>query len=212
MPESPKTSTPTNAVAVSEAFRSAWGSIFGESIPPQILKLLLAHSDLETASFKSVNNYNLGKIIVPDSYASSQSYYWGTDWGPTTGKRNQKFRAYSSLEDGAAGMIRQLTGDTRKEWREGLMSGDPRSFVEHLNGQHGGPAYFEADFDRYLSGFLSRYRKYSEPMQSIPEAQSAPTQWAEPRKSSGWSLSTISLFIGGIAGLALIQKHRKSIK
>ena len=152
MGEVARRSTPSDAQTVLNALATAWRDRFGEPLRGDVAALLLALSDLETASFKSLSNHNLGNIIA---VSDSQDFYRGLDSGNA-----RRFRAYASLQEGADQLINQLTRDSRAEWRDGLLSGDPEGFVRALNGQNGGPAYFEASFDRYLRGFLSRYSMY----------------------------------------------------
>jgi hypothetical protein len=120
----------------------------------QVLALLLALWDLETAAGASMFHWNFGNVIAtrPDS----QLFYVADDSGNT-----RKFRAYNDANDGARGLVQQLTSSTRPEWHTGLLTGDPNAFVRALSGADGGPAYFEADPERYRRTFLERWRKYS---------------------------------------------------
>jgi hypothetical protein len=142
--------TPSTPVAVAEAIARVWGL----NLTNQVLWLLLAHSDLETAGWTRMYNYNLGNII--------RTAQWKGDWFDADDSGNpRQFRAYPSLDSGASGLVVQLTSSTRPQWRAGLLSGDPTTYVAALAGKHGGPAYFEADPSRYLTGFMARYQRYA---------------------------------------------------
>lgn len=153
MAEVTKQRTIASERQVRDALETAWRAEYREALSDDIKALLLAISDLETGTWQSMFNHNLGNIIV---VSESTPYYRALDTG-----NPRKFRAYTSLESGAAGLIRQLRSSTRPQWEAGLLSGDPTFFVESLKGLHGGPAYFEADFNRYLNGFLQRWGKYA---------------------------------------------------
>lgn len=146
----PRTLTQSTPVAVAEAIDRA----VGPGLTNRMVWLLLAHSDLETAAWTRCYNYNLGNII--------RTPQWQGDWYEANDSGNQRqFRAYPSLDSGASGLVNQIVSPTRPQWRAGLLSGDPATYVAALAGKHGGPAYFEANPDSYLKGFLARYQKYA---------------------------------------------------
>jgi hypothetical protein len=145
--------TPVGMGDVHQALLTAWRSLRGETLPVRVAALLLALVDLETATGASVKNYNLGNIVATDE---TKPYFVGLDSGNT-----RRFRAYGSLADGARSLISQLTSDTRKEWRNGLLSGNPHRFVESLGGVYGGPLYFEAPLETYRKAFMGRWERYA---------------------------------------------------
>jgi len=154
VPELDARRTVSDETAVRRAFERAWQTRFGEPVDPHVLRLLLAHSDLETGAWKSMFHHNLGNIVVT---SESSPYFRLKENGVKTAHR---YRIYDDLDDGADGMIRQLTSNTRPQWHEGLLTGNPFFFVDSLAGKHGGPAYFEANVERYLNGFLNRWDRY----------------------------------------------------
>lgn len=147
----PTLSTPEQTA---RAFHRALATI-GLGARGDVLALLMALSDLETRSWEATRNWNLGNIIVLPEYADQVPWYAGIDNG-----NDRRFRSYDSLNDGAEALLSQLTRDSRPQWRKGLLTGSPRQFVLALAGKRGGPAYFEADPERYLKGFLARYKKW----------------------------------------------------
>ena len=192
-----KVATPQPVEAVAQALSSAWARRFGEPAPATVLALLLGLADLETNTFGTVNgkgfyNYNLGNIVAP--YPDTQVWFAALDSG-----NPRKFRAWNSLDAGAEGFVKQLTSDTRKEWHAGLLTGDPEKFVRALNGQNGGPHYFEANFDQYLAGYKARWGRYAGHGMPAPEGTTLPK--AEPPKG-GPSLTKVAAWGVGLWLLA----------
>lgn len=196
MPEVPKVRTQSNASQVAEHFRRAWASRFGEAVEPRVMALLLALSDLETATWRSMFNWNHGNQVA--TRPESQAFYRALDSGnPRT------FRAYPSQDDGALSFVSQVTSDTRPQWHAGLLTGDPTEFARALKGLNGGPAYYEAPLDRYTRTLVERWRRYDVdggtlPPDEEPTLPDGQVPKARPRLGPGiWllSLGAISLFV-----------------
>jgi len=150
--EVPRVRTRVTPDEASAAISRAWQERFGSPIAPDVLALLLGLWDLETATGGSQFNFNFGNIITT---TDSVPWFAMLDSG-----NPRKFRSFATIDDGAANFVNQLTRDTRPQWRDGLLRGEPVEFVRGLKGLNGGPEYFEAPFDRYLSGYLTRWRRY----------------------------------------------------
>lgn len=148
--------TPVTMGAVLQALRLEWRALMRGALRSDVAALLLALVDLETRTGRSVKNFNLGNMIVTSEQELELPYYEGLD-----GENVRHFQSFGSLRKGARGFIRQLTRDSRKEWRRGLLTGNPRAFVRALGGRDGGLAYFEANFKRYLDAFLVRWQRYA---------------------------------------------------
>lgn len=206
--------TPISAQELSPLLQGAWLSRFGVPVEPKVLALLLALADLETGDgvppFGSMPNafhHNYGNIIIaarnlPTSV--SDHFVLRGDEGPGTGSNaaEHHYRVFNSPEDGALGLVTQLTRESRQQWWDGLLTGDPETFVRALNGQFGGPKYFEAAFDRYLDTFLRRWQSYRvndpTPPPVLPQPQPEPTRpKAKPRKPG--PLLPLALVLGGWA-------------
>lgn len=152
---------------VREALERAWASRFGEPIRADVLSLLLTLADLETGDREGILrgqqlpnsfHYNIGNVIIASrNLPTTQSDYFTLrgDEGPGTGSdaKEHFYRAYSSLDDGAMGLITLLTRPQRQQWWDGLLTGDAELFVRALGGQAGGPRYYEANVERYLDTF-----------------------------------------------------------
>lgn len=179
--------TPASMGDIHQSLLLAWQSLRGEYLTPKIAALLLALVDLETGTGSDIENWNLGNLV---STSDEQSWFAGIDTGNA-----RRFRAFGSLLDGAKGLVKQLTSDTRVAWRNGLLSGNPHRFVEALGGVYGGPKYFEANLDRYRKAFLQRWARYepAEPITARP-----------PRTRSGAGAGLALLLLGGIGVAAAL--------
>jgi len=153
VPEVEKVRTRESAADTESRFANAWSSRFGESIRPEVLRLLMALWDLETAGGQSMFNFNHGNVI--STRHDTEPFYFAKDRSGDV-----EFRAYSNAEAGALGLVQQVTSTTRPMWHRGLLTGDPVAFSQHLKGQHGGPQYYEQDFDIYTATLVRRWEKY----------------------------------------------------
>lgn len=197
MPEVAIRRTPHTASEAAERLASGWAGRFGAAVTPDVLALLLALWDLETAAGAQQFNNNYGNVVA--TRTTTQPFYFADDSGNL-----RKFIAYPTSQEGATDLIATVTRDSRKEWRQGLLSGDPEEFVRALNGQRGGRfKYFEAPFERYLSTFLERWRKYEPPKAEPPSRGQTPNPSPTvPRRLS-------PLLLGGIATFLLWRVMRR---
>jgi hypothetical protein len=143
--------TPVTAEHAADLLGEAFYLEVGVHPGARLLALLLAMSDLETAGWARLRNWNFGNIIATDPEA--QDWYAANDSGNA-----RKFRAYDSAEDGARAFVNQLMRDSRAVWREGLLSGDPVTFARALKGP---PAYYEAPLQAYTEGLQSRWEAHA---------------------------------------------------
>lgn len=175
MPVIPAKRTPYSAEQLRQSLAVAWThhGVGSTVIDPSVLALLMALADLETGDgspggtvMPNAYHHNLGNIVLPSSLVptTSQSVFTlsGDEGGGSGSSAPEHFyKVYPTHQAGAEGFVRQLVSDTRPHWRRGLLSGDPEEFVRALNGQRGGPSYFEANFARYLAAFRGRWQKYA---------------------------------------------------
>lgn len=199
MPQVNRIATPATPLEMSESFTRVWTR--SEPLTNNVMWLLLALWDLETASGKSMWNNNAGNII--------RTPQWSGDWYLANDSGNMReFRAYPTRDAGAAGLVGLLTGNTREQWRKGLLSGNPEIFVRALNGQYGGPQYFEADFEKYLAGFLSRYSRYAGTAYTGPDydASTAQTPTPLPPQEPMWYLIASAALAGALVAW---RKHQR---
>lgn len=166
MPQVQRVRTPFSMAVLADVIRQEWPRTFpGVRLDGRILALVLALVDLEVAGGESSYNWNLGNMVQTKD---DRPWFSASDRG-----NQRKFVAFGSLAEGARALVKQLMSTTRPQWRDGLLSGDPTTFVHALGGQFGGPRYFEADVGRYLDAFMGRWEKYR------------PTQSAKSRGASG---------------------------
>lgn len=156
----PRVNTPVTAAdalaAVGAAYRSEMGHDpnFSQELP-----LLMSLVWIETARGKSVQNFNLGNISAGDSY---QGNAWRPPWyepedssernyklhqAMIDGKAPKAFRAYDSLDDGAADFLRQLHR-TFPELLSAAADGDPEGFRNAL-AQHYSKDYSNTPPDNF---------------------------------------------------------------
>lgn len=194
------TRTPQQAA---DNLAQAWELHTGQPVSGAVLALLLALSDLETATWQSMFNWNWGNIV--------KAQYSG-DYFPMLDSGNpREFRAYPDPVTGALGLVKLLHSDTRTRWREGLLTGDPTAFVNALAGKSGKPAYayFEANPETYLKGFLARWERYKHLRAQQPPAPppSTPsrggpvagvTRSGKAERASGWLVSLALLLVGAV--------------
>ena len=201
MPQVPIELTPVTPAEARSVLADAWRARFGEPVAPDVLALLLALWDLETATGESQFNWNFGNIIT--THPDTTPFYIADDSGNL-----RNFRAFEDIDDGAEGFVSQLTRPSRQQWWDGLLTGDPEAFVRALNGQNGGPSYFEADFDRYLNTFLIRWRRYEVP-KALPPSRGQPVPTTPPTttKKPGPLLAVLAV---GSLGFLLFRWARKA--
>lgn len=191
--------TPTQTRCTPLQFAEAAARVWTDGpLTNRVLWLLMAHSDLETAGWSRMWCYNAGNII--------RTPQWTGDWYAANDAGNpRQFRAYPTLDSGVSGLVSLLTGPSRPQWRAGLLSGDPATYVAALAGQHGGPRYFEADPTKYLPAFEGRYQQYA----GIDYLGASPSL---PDATTPVSSDTPMWYVCGIAALGAaltIWRNRK---
>lgn len=192
--------TPVSVGQAQDMFAAAWQQRFGEPITAKVLALLMALSDLETATFKSVFNHNFGNQIAT---RDSQDFYGALDSG-----NPRRFRAYPDAFAGARSFVAQVTSDTRPHWKAGLLTGDPVEFARALKGLNGGPAYYEAPLERYTNTLVERWRSYTPTLvDGEPLPPAVPLPKAKPRKPG----LDVVLLLAGLS-FAWLAASRSSAK
>lgn len=154
MPEVARLKTPATVQEAVQYLTDAFREVLGAWPGSEVAALLLALSDFETGTWKSMSHWNWGNIVA--HAPTEQDYYTDGD-SPGANKK----RVYATPQEGARALVVQLTRDSRPQWKEGLLTGDPERFVRALKGEFGGPEYFGASFERYFPGFLQRWNRYA---------------------------------------------------
>ncbi len=130
----------------SKCLGTAWSQVFGESPPPRAIALLAAQWSHETGQGASMFNFNFGGIkgLGPGGLTVSQRTKEG--WGATERSIVDRFRAYSSAEEGAVDYVKLLA----KRFPGAIQAarqGDPTEFVHQLKAR----GYFTGDENTYAS-------------------------------------------------------------
>lgn len=188
MSEVEKVRTVVTPEEAEELFRLAWPAESLGPLRPDVLRLLLAQWDLETAGGKAMFNNNFGNIVA---VSDEQTFFRSLDSG-----NPRRFRSYESPGQGALAYIRQLTRDSRAHWRNGLLSGDPVVFAKELRRP---PAYYEAPLDRYTKGLVERHKKYAHVHAEAPPDSNTETV------SKGLTFSGFIGFTAAGVGLAKLM-------
>lgn len=133
--------------------RNAWRSQLGSEPARSALLVLLAQWSLETANGSASNNWNLAGIKYAPGCGSDYAQYLTRE--VVAGKPitvMQRFRAYDSLEDGAADYLRLLRTRFGAAWAFAV-AGDVQAFAHALKLAR----YYTAPEDQYVAGLRSRY-------------------------------------------------------
>lgn len=145
----PANEVPANLTAMtpSEARRPlnfALTQALGRNPTPQEISMLLAQSDFETATWRSLHNYNFGNLEVTP----------GHPWY-RLGSNPQHFRSYVSADEGATGMVYLIKNRYPKAFSL-LGSGDPAAYAAALKER----GYYTAPLALYTAGMRDRYKRH----------------------------------------------------
>lgn len=149
-----RTPTPVSTARARGAIRAAFCEVFGAAPSPNQLRLLTAHSDLETDGWRAMHNFNFGNVITGgvdrDHFLQLVPEFVDGAWV----RVNQKFRSYSRASEGAADWLRQL----ERNWPEALdvaKTGNAGAYASALKRGRKG-AYYTAPEARYAGALESR--------------------------------------------------------
>lgn len=133
--------------------RTAWRQQLGGEPARSALLVLLAQWSLETAGGSASNNWNLAGIkYTPGCGADYAQYLTREVQAGKAVTLMQRFRAYDSLEDGAADYLRLL----RTRFGAAMAfaaAGDVQAFAHALKLA----GYYTAPEDEYAAGLRARY-------------------------------------------------------
>lgn len=153
----PPVPTPVSPVDLYAALRDEWRAQVGSDPSRASLLVLLAQWDFETGGGGKCIAHNLGGIKYTAGCGTDYACYATEEYvagkpvlihPPDPGCR---FRAYGSLEDGAADYLRQLRGRFGYAW-PAVLAGDVVDFAHRLR-QRG---YYTAPEDVYARGLEAR--------------------------------------------------------
>jgi len=142
--------TPATAQQVFSAIQNEWASTVGGTPTQSALIIMVTQSALETNSWQSMWNWNIGNLAGTGSayYVMLKAYTGVT----------RPYRAYASLNDGTSAYL-SLMASRYSAAVQSAMTGDLDGFASNLKAQ----GYYEEAESSYLSALESRYA----PMQSL---------------------------------------------
>lgn len=152
----PAAYTPVAAEDLYLALRSAWIDLGGETPSRQSLLVLVAQWALETGRGAHCICWNLGNMRWTPGYPSDWCEFDTTEDLPSgVVYELGKFRAFSSLEDGARDYLETLKTEFASAW-EYVLSGNPITFASAAKA-HG---YFTGDLSVYAKSMSSLFAEF----------------------------------------------------
>lgn len=144
--------TPTTAGELAGALTTAWRAELGDEPTRASLLVLLAQWHLETGGGKSCIAWNIGnaKSVPGDGYDWCEFQTTEVVRGVVV-HLVQRFRAFASLEAGAADFLKLLARRFARAW-PAVLAGDAKGFAVALHDAH----YYTAHVDDYTRGMLAR--------------------------------------------------------
>jgi hypothetical protein len=141
----------------------AWRALVGSAPSRESILVLLAHSALETGHWKGCHNWNLGNVKSRAGDGRCWTFFrcneviggklvWFSPPHPQT-----RFRAFQSLQEGAADHLAFLRGMKRYAgaWEQ-VIAGDPRAFARALKAA----GYFTAAERPYEDAVFAIFARY----------------------------------------------------
>lgn len=138
-----------------------WKKLFGKEPFKEQVSMVLAQNSLETANRNSMYNYNLGNITTGGKGAFDFYDDLQTSEQTSSGvweKKNLKYRAYPSLEDGVTDYLKFLSGSPRyaTAWQH-ILNPNPAEFSKALKKSN----YYTANEAGYTKGLVSLYNQFN---------------------------------------------------
>ena len=139
------------------AINYCWRELFGTPPTKEQVSMIMAQNDLETDHRRAMWNYNVGNITTYaglgydyiDDLTTSEQVSPGK-WE----KRNLKYRAYNTLEDGVMDYLKFLSTNSRysSAW-EHIKNPDPEKYSKALKAA----GYYTANEAPYTKAFISLF-------------------------------------------------------
>lgn len=141
------------------AISSGWQKLFGEQPTQDQIAMVLAQNALETGNRKSMWNYNVGNITTSgkdynyfDDLTTSEQVSPGK-WE----KKNLKYRAYNSLEEGVLDYLKFLSSKRYQNAWQHIINPNPIAFSKELKRS----GYYTANEAPYTAGITKLFNQYS---------------------------------------------------
>jgi peptidoglycan hydrolase-like protein with peptidoglycan-binding domain len=157
----PPTRTPISPQDLVNTLAAIWPSVVGGTPSEDALLVLAAQWALETGAGQSMVQYNIGNIKAPNKTDGDYTYFDTKETingktvtlkapGPGT-----RFRAFSSLADGAQFYLQGMKNRWTRAWPYAL-AGNPEGFAQGLYDQH----YYTGFGSNPVAGYAAGLRKY----------------------------------------------------
>lgn len=148
----PATRTPISVPELAEALRVAAGAELGAQLTRDAVLVLLAHWHLETGGGVFCIAWNLGnaKSVAGDGYDWTEFATTEVVHGETIHVMG-RFRAFATLDAGAADYVRLLAHRFARAW-PAVLAGDVEAFARTLHEL----GYYTASVDSYVRGMRAR--------------------------------------------------------
>jgi hypothetical protein len=146
-------STPLSRGQANYAIREAFYVVEGRYPTDNELRMLSAHSALETGNWGTgLHNYNFGNFRGSPYFKQRVPEYINGQWV----KVDQQFKSYATASDGAEGWLRVLKRNWPSAWAI-LDSNDPADYSDKLKNEGRIGVYYTASQDTYTSALTNRY-------------------------------------------------------
>lgn len=183
-----RTQTSVSETQMAQAIMGAWRDLFGVEPAKEQVAMLLAQNALETGHRQKMWNFNVGNITTDgkgsydfyDDLTTSEQIKPGV-WE----KKNLKYRAYPSLNDGVKDYLHILSSRHPKAW-ENILHPDPVAFSKALK-QSG---YYTANEAPYTKAITKLYSQFSQ-SDSYEKAKSDPGNPMSPTPANDNNIDTI---------------------
>jgi flagellum-specific peptidoglycan hydrolase FlgJ len=142
--------TKLSAEQAAQALERAWERVIGEAPKAETTAILTAQWAHETGRGQAMMNFNFGGIKGTSPAGLSTAYKTREGWGKTEIRIVDRFRAYSTAEEGAADYV-ALLARRYPEAVEAARSGDPAEFVRALKERR----YFTGNEQAYTRSVTS---------------------------------------------------------
>jgi len=152
--------TPVSEPQMMQAVIEVWRELFGFEPTKEQVSLVLAQNSLETGNRKSMWNYNVGNITTDGKGQFDYFDDLQTDEQVKPGvweKKNLKYRAYPSLQEGVKDYLRFLSGKKYQGAFQHILQPNPTAFSKALK-QSG---YYTANEAPYTSAISRLFKQIS---------------------------------------------------
>lgn len=200
--------TPVSESQMAQAIIKSWQDLVGTTPSKQQVAIILSQNALETATRKSMWNYNIGNITTDgkgvynyfDNLTTSEQVKPGK-WV----KMNLKYRAYPSLQAGVDDYLKLLKNKYPNAWKS-ILNPNPVAFSKALK-QKG---YYTANEEPYTKSLSRLYTQFSK-SDSYDKARSGNVVQLPGGSMLAKNKSIDNVLDNYIKMIAATEKHNKKL-